>query len=80
MPLLLGQHRRWASERAFYAWAQRYLNGYFPTLPDRSQFLRQARRYYLSRIAAKCALHNLLIYLNLQRGRPPLAFADVFPF
>ena len=29
------------------------------------------------RFAAKVALHNFLIYLNLQSGRPPLAFADL---
>ncbi len=30
-----------------------------------------------TRFAAKAALHNLLIFLNLQLGRPPLAFADL---
>lgn len=52
---LLGQHRRWPSERAFYAWAQRHLAGHFPRLPDRSQFLRQARRHYP--LLAACQQH-----------------------
>ncbi len=30
-----------------------------------------------ARFAAKVALHNFLIFLNLQLGRPPLAFADL---
>ena len=29
------------------------------------------------RFAAKVALHNFMIYLNMQAGRPPLAFADL---
>jgi hypothetical protein len=52
---LLGQHRRWPSERAFYRWAQQHLRPYFPTLPTRSQFLRQARRYYP--LLAACQQH-----------------------
>lgn len=52
---LLGQHRRWPSERAFYRWAQQHLRGAFPALPDRSQFLRQARRYYP--LLAACQQH-----------------------
>lgn len=43
---LLGQHRRWPSERGFYRWLEQAGRGYFPNLPDRSQFLRQQRRYY----------------------------------
>jgi hypothetical protein len=38
---LFGQWARFASERAFYRFAQRHLRAAFPTLPDRSQFLRQ---------------------------------------
>lgn len=30
-----------------------------------------------TRLAAKIALHNFCIYLNLKLGRPPLAFADL---
>lgn len=30
-----------------------------------------------TRLAAKVALHNFCIYLNLKLGRPPLAFADL---
>jgi hypothetical protein len=29
------------------------------------------------RFAAKAALHNFLIFLNVGLGRPPLAFADL---
>ncbi len=32
---------------------------------------------FLSRLAAKVALHNFCIWLNLQLGRPRLAFADL---
>jgi hypothetical protein len=32
---------------------------------------------FRARLAASCALHNLCIALNLQLGRPPLAFADL---
>lgn len=52
---LLGQHRRWPSERAFYAWLQYAGRAYFPCLPDRSQFLRQGRRY--SPLLAACQQH-----------------------
>lgn len=38
---LFGQWARFASERGFYRFAQRHLRAAFPTLPDRSQFLRQ---------------------------------------
>lgn len=30
-----------------------------------------------TRLAAKVALHNFCIFLNLKLGRPPLAFADL---
>ena len=32
---------------------------------------------FQARLAAKVALHNFCIWLNLQLGRPPLAFADL---
>ena len=38
---LFGQWARFSSERGFYRFAQRHLKSAFPTLPDRSQFLRQ---------------------------------------
>lgn len=43
---LVGQHRRWPSERGFYRWLALAGRSYFPRLPDRSQFLRQVRRFY----------------------------------
>ncbi len=41
---VLGQWRRFESERAFYRWVARHLSPYFPTLPRRSQFNRLVRR------------------------------------
>lgn len=38
---LFGQWARFPSERAFYRYAEHHLTAAFPTLPDRSQFLRQ---------------------------------------
>jgi Transposase DDE domain len=38
---LLGQWARFSNERGLYRFAQRHLRAAFPTLPDRSQFLRQ---------------------------------------
>lgn len=38
---LVGQWAPFGSERGFYRFAQRHLKAAFPTLPDRSQFLRQ---------------------------------------
>ncbi len=43
---LLAQWQRFASERDFYRYVQRHWRGYFPTLPDRSQWLRQYQRLY----------------------------------
>lgn len=42
--LLLAQWRDFASQRDFYRFAQAELRAAFPRLPDRSQFLRQAKR------------------------------------
>jgi hypothetical protein len=41
---LLGQWRRFGSERAFYRYARRRLRGAFPTLPHRGQYNRLLRR------------------------------------
>jgi hypothetical protein len=41
---LMGQWRRFESERAFYRYAARRWRPYFPTLPRRSQFNRLVRR------------------------------------
>lgn len=38
---LFGQWARFSSERGFYRFAQRHVKSALPTLPDRSQFLRQ---------------------------------------
>jgi hypothetical protein len=55
---LFGQWARFPSERAFYRYAQRHLRAAFPTLPDRSQFLRQehACASLIERIACLLAL------------------------
>jgi hypothetical protein len=42
-----GQWQRFRSEADFYRYAQQHLRGAFPTLPDRSQFNRLQRHYYL---------------------------------
>jgi hypothetical protein len=42
---IVGQWRRFESERAFYRYAKRHLRPYFPTLPRRSQFNRLLRRH-----------------------------------
>ena len=41
---LFGQRARFASERAFYRFAEHHLHPFFPTLPDRTQFNRLQRR------------------------------------
>ena len=33
---------------------------------------------FLARLAAKMALHNGCLWLNRQRGHPPLALAELF--
>jgi hypothetical protein len=43
---LLGQWRRFASEREFYAWIHRDLGSAFPRLPHRSQLNRLIRRQH----------------------------------
>lgn len=35
---------------------------------------------FRARLAAKVALHNFCCWLNVQRGRPPMAFADLIDF
>jgi hypothetical protein len=42
---LFGQWACFASERAFYRWAQRHLRPLFPTLPSRPQFNRLQRHH-----------------------------------
>ena len=42
---VLGQWSHFASELAFYRFAQRRLRAFFPRLPDHSQFVRQQRRH-----------------------------------
>jgi hypothetical protein len=42
---LFGQWAQFASERAFYRYAERHLRTAFPTLPDRSQFNRMPRQH-----------------------------------
>jgi hypothetical protein len=42
---LFGQWAQFASERAFYRYAEHHLRAAFPTLPDRSQFNRLHRQY-----------------------------------
>jgi hypothetical protein len=43
---IVGQWQRWWSERDFYRWAKRHLQGAFPTLPTRPQFNRLQRQNY----------------------------------
>lgn len=53
---IFGQWSAFASQRAFYRYAQRHLRGAFPRLPDRSQFNRALR-------AAEAALSQVGPYL-----------------
>lgn len=48
---LLAQLWPFRSERDFYRYAQRQLRGYFPRLPDRSQFNRLLRRHWRALVA-----------------------------
>jgi hypothetical protein len=53
---LIGQWRRFESERAFYRYVARYWRPYFPTLPRRSQFNRLVRRERVALAAFGLAL------------------------
>jgi Transposase DDE domain len=48
---LVSQWARFGSERAFYAWARRHLQGAFPRLPSRPQFNRLLRRWQRALVA-----------------------------
>lgn len=57
---LLSQWRRFSSERDFYRYVCTHWSGFFPHLPDRSQYLRQCQRLYPLLVAcqrelARCA-------------------------
>lgn len=58
---LFGQWSGFASQRAFYRYAQQHLRSAFPTLPARSQFNRATR-------AAEAALSQVGPYLAAQVG------------
>lgn len=58
---VFGQWSGFASQRAFYRYAQRHLRAAFPTLPARSQLNRAIR-------AAEAALSQLGPYLAAQLG------------
>lgn len=45
------QYWKFRSERHFYEYADRYLRGYFPNLPNRSQYNRLLRRHWRSMVA-----------------------------
>jgi hypothetical protein len=45
----------------------------FRLAQDRPHLLRGLH----ARLAARVALHNLCLWINVQAGRPPLAFADL---
>lgn len=51
-----GQWSHFKTERRYYAWAERHLRSYFPTLPHRSQYNRQLRRH-------QAALEQFFAYL-----------------
>ncbi len=57
---LFGQWGRFASERAFYRYAQQHLRPAFPQLPDRSQFNRLLRKLRDAITAFGLHLANLL--------------------
>jgi hypothetical protein len=57
---LFGQWACFASERAFYRWADRHLRPFFPTLPSRPQFNRLLRRHGAAITAFALALGQAL--------------------
>ena len=59
--------RRFASERNFYRYARRELLGCFPTLPDRSQFVRQVQH-------CSCLLTGCLRQLARQLGAEQVVY------
>lgn len=61
---IFGQWRTFASERDFYRFAQRRLHKEFPNLPNRSQFSRLQREYYLELVAFWQHLTNQLTTPN----------------
>lgn len=82
---LFAQWRQFGSERAFYRYAVAHLRAAFPRLPARSQYqykrlLRRCHDALVAlgqRLAAKVALHNVCLWLNVRLRRPPLAVADL---
>lgn len=56
---LVGSLGRFASTRAFYRFAETHLRACFPTLPHRTQFLRQAHRHaaLIARVAVTLGAH-----------------------
>jgi hypothetical protein len=80
-PLAPETQRRWpaALRRAHAGWRQiveTVHDGLLDTFgldTERPHDLQGLR----ARLAAKVTLHNLCLWLNIQWGRPPLAFADL---
>jgi hypothetical protein len=64
---IFGQWGRFQSERDFYRFAQQRLRGLFPTLPDRTQFNRQARLH-----------HDLLVAFFLHLAKGLQTFSEVY--
>ena len=58
--IIFSQWGRFRSERDFYRYAARHLRPAFPTLPQRSQFNRLARRHYGTLVAYFRHLVDLL--------------------
>src|SRR4051794_11008759 len=57
---LLSQWGRWANQSDFYRFAHSRLRGYFPSLPDRSQFNRLLPKHYLALVRFAQHLAHLL--------------------
>lgn len=80
-PLAHDTQRRWpAALRRFHAAQRQIVEAVHDRLLD-TFGLEQERPHDLhgirARLAAKVALHNMCLWLNVQWGRPPLAFADL---
>jgi hypothetical protein len=71
---VFGQWAQFPSERAFYRYALSHLRTAFPLAGRR---VPHALDGFQARLAAKVALHNFCLWLNVQLGREPLAFADL---
>lgn len=77
-----GSGRRWSrAERRWLAGRRQIVETVIGRLEGAFRLERERPHTlagFLARLAAKMALHNVCLWLNRQRGQPPLALADLF--